>query len=209
MQETLVKSSSTSLAAWLHGQYIDRTFSQIVFTAARHTTCIVPLQCSLAGFGLHASFHYRFCCCGSARQAGSRQQALRDLFRRMDRRTRRRQHHPPVQVRNGPRTTSDSSPHARVPNTFSLEAQMETAQTVIDAYNAWDIDAILAYRTPDCQHQVLPSSMARAAQTNGEYRRYLSTIMPMFSNFTVAPPLSMVPCRVTEVGIGRGSQGDT
>ena len=86
---------------------------------------------------------------------------------------------------------------------------METAQTVIDAYNAWEIDAILAYRTPDCQHQVLPSSMARAAQTNGEYRRYLSTIMPMFSNFMVAPPLSMVPCRVTEVGIGRGSQGDT
>jgi ketosteroid isomerase-like protein len=86
---------------------------------------------------------------------------------------------------------------------------MGTAQTVIDAYNAWDIDAILAYRTPDCQHQVLPSSMARAAQTNDEYRKYLSTIMPMFSNFTVAPPLPMAPCRVTKVGTGRGSQGDT
>jgi ketosteroid isomerase-like protein len=86
---------------------------------------------------------------------------------------------------------------------------METAQTVIDAYNAWDINAILAYRTPDCEHQVLPSSMARAVQTNGEYRRYLSTIMPMFSNFTVAPPLPIAPFRLTKVGTGRGSQADT
>jgi hypothetical protein len=93
--------------------------------------------------------------------------------------------------------------------TLSLDAQKETAQTVIDAYNAWDIDAILAYRTPDCQHQVLPSSMACAAQTNGEYRRYLSMIMPMFLNFTVAPPLLIAPCRVTKVGTGCSSQGNT
>jgi hypothetical protein len=93
--------------------------------------------------------------------------------------------------------------------TLSLDAQKETAQTVIDAYNAWDIDAILAYQTPDCQHQVLPSSMACAAQTNSEYRRYLSMIMPMFLNFTVAPPLLIAPCRVTKVGTGYSSQGNT
>ncbi|KAF2022621.1 hypothetical protein EK21DRAFT_82880 [Setomelanomma holmii] len=67
----------------------------------------------------------------------------------------------------------------------SVEAQRTTAQTVIDAYNAWDIDQIMAYRTPDCQHQVLPSSMGRAAKSNDEYRAYLSTIMPLYSNFTV------------------------
>ena len=86
---------------------------------------------------------------------------------------------------------------------------METAQTVIDAYNAWDVDAILAYRTPDCQHQVLPSSMARAAQNNGEYRTYLSTIMPKFKNFTVPLSLPVAPCKVTKTETGRGSQGDT
>ncbi|KAL5396859.1 hypothetical protein PMIN03_012930 [Paraphaeosphaeria minitans] len=72
-------------------------------------------------------------------------------------------------------------------DTFSqLSAQKDTAKAVIDAYNAWDIDRILAYRTPDCQHQVLPASMGRAAKSNDEYRAYLSTIMPLFSNFTVA-----------------------
>ncbi|KAF3029620.1 hypothetical protein E8E12_000985, partial [Didymella heteroderae] len=67
----------------------------------------------------------------------------------------------------------------------SIETQMETVQAVIDGYNAWDTDAILAYRAPDCQHQVLPSSMGRAAQSNDEYRTYLSAVMPQFSNFTV------------------------
>lgn len=56
---------------------------------------------------------------------------------------------------------------------------MKTAQAVIDGYNAWDIDAILAYRSPNCQHQVLPSSMGRVSQNNDEYRIYLSTIMPL------------------------------
>ena len=169
-----MKSSSTSLATWLHGQYIDRTFSQIVFTAARHTTCI-PRPSSVLSRWLWPACIV----------------PLPLLL---------------LRLRKTSRLTSASSP--RLVPAYG-QTYTSTAQTVIDAYNACDIDAILAYRTPDCQHQVLPSSMARAAQTNGEYRRYLSTIMPMFSNFTVAPPLSMVPCRVTEVGIGRGSQGDT
>jgi hypothetical protein len=63
--------------------------------------------------------------------------------------------------------------------------QKETARTFIDAYNAWDIDAIMGYRAPGCQHRVLPSSLGRSAKTNDEYRDYLKTIMPLFSNFTV------------------------
>jgi hypothetical protein len=63
--------------------------------------------------------------------------------------------------------------------------QMETAETFINAYNAWDIDAIMGYRTPHCQHQVLPLSLGRSAKNNDEYRDYLKTIMPLFSNFTV------------------------
>lgn len=43
----------------------------------------------------------------------------------------------------------------------------------------------MAYRTPDCQHQVLPVSLGRAAKNNSEYRQYLDTIMPLYKNFTV------------------------
>jgi ketosteroid isomerase-like protein len=74
------------------------------------------------------------------------------------------------------------------PNTCSLAAQQDTARAVIEAYNAWDIDDILAYRAPDCKHRVLPASMNRAAKSNDEYRAYLSMIMPMYSNFTVRAP---------------------
>ncbi|KAF9730069.1 hypothetical protein PMIN01_12002, partial [Paraphaeosphaeria minitans] len=71
-------------------------------------------------------------------------------------------------------------------NACSLDAQKSTAKAVIDAYTAWDIDRILSYRTPECQHQVLPSSMGRGPESNDEYRAYLSTIMPLYSEFTVA-----------------------
>jgi hypothetical protein len=74
------------------------------------------------------------------------------------------------------------------PNTCSLAAQQDTARAVIEAYNAWDIDDILAYRSPDCKHRVIPASMDRAAKSNDEYRAYLSMIMPLYSNFTVRAP---------------------
>ena len=67
-------------------------------------------------------------------------------------------------------------------------AQQKTARAVIEAYNAWNIDDIMAYRSPDCKHRVLPASMNRAAKSNAEYRAYLSTIMHLYSNFTVSTP---------------------
>jgi hypothetical protein len=70
-------------------------------------------------------------------------------------------------------------------NIPSLRIQKETTRTFIRAYNAWDMEAILAYRTMDCQHHILPSSMGRPAQSNNDYREYLKGMMPLFSNFTV------------------------
>ncbi|RAR15476.1 hypothetical protein DDE83_001117 [Stemphylium lycopersici] len=67
----------------------------------------------------------------------------------------------------------------------NLLAQQDTARAVIEAYNAWNIDDIMAYRSPDCKHRVLPASMNRTAKTNAEYRAYLSEIMHLYSNFTV------------------------
>ncbi|EMD86779.1 hypothetical protein COCC4DRAFT_42212 [Bipolaris maydis ATCC 48331] len=76
-------------------------------------------------------------------------------------------------------TDAHMDPH---PN---LVAQQDTARAVIAAYNAWDIDDIMAYRSPDCKHRVLPTSMHRAARSNAEYRAYLSEVMHLYSNFTV------------------------
>ncbi|KAG9380216.1 hypothetical protein A1F94_009111 [Pyrenophora tritici-repentis] len=59
-----------------------------------------------------------------------------------------------------------------------------TAREVIRAYNVWDIEAILAYRTPDCKHQVLPLSMNRTGKSNDEYRAYFESIRPNYVNFT-------------------------
>ncbi|EMD88492.1 hypothetical protein COCC4DRAFT_29062 [Bipolaris maydis ATCC 48331] len=82
-------------------------------------------------------------------------------------------------------TTTPSKKYYPNANMCSLIAQKNTARAVIDAYNAWDIEAILAYQSPDCEHRVLPASINRAAKSNDEYRTYLNKIMPQYSNFTV------------------------
>ncbi|KAI2478371.1 hypothetical protein Ptr902_09984 [Pyrenophora tritici-repentis] len=66
----------------------------------------------------------------------------------------------------------------------NLVAQQATAREVIRAYNVWDIEAILAYRTPDCKHQVLPLFMNRTGKSNDEYRAYFESIRPNYVNFT-------------------------
>jgi hypothetical protein len=72
-------------------------------------------------------------------------------------------------------------------NMSTLAAQKATTKTVLDAYNAWDLEAILAFRTSDCQQQVLPASMGRPAMNNTQYRERLNQIMPWFRKFTVTP----------------------
>ncbi|RYN88811.1 hypothetical protein AA0120_g6873 [Alternaria tenuissima] len=66
----------------------------------------------------------------------------------------------------------------------NLEAQKVVAKEVIDAYNVWDIERILAYRTPDCKQQILPATLNRSPKSNDEYRAYFETIEPLCINFT-------------------------
>jgi hypothetical protein len=67
-----------------------------------------------------------------------------------------------------------------------LATQKNTAKTVIGAYNAWDLEKILACRSPDCETKVLPASMGRASRNNTEYRERMSQIMPWFKDFKVS-----------------------
>ncbi|KAK5627305.1 hypothetical protein RRF57_003020 [Xylaria bambusicola] len=61
----------------------------------------------------------------------------------------------------------------------------QTALAVIDTYNKWDLEAMLAIRTEDCVHQVIPQSLGRQPLNNAEYRTYFATWIPLFKDFTV------------------------
>lgn len=53
-------------------------------------------------------------------------------------------------------------------------------------YNAWDIEAILAPRAPDCVHSILPASLRQKAKNNDEYRRHFQHgFLKVFRNFQV------------------------
>jgi len=67
----------------------------------------------------------------------------------------------------------------------TLSAQKATAHTVIDGYNAWNMDKIMAYRTADCTQQVHPASLGRPIMNNTQYRERFSQMIPHFRNFKV------------------------
>ncbi|KAI3318184.1 hypothetical protein HD806DRAFT_512762 [Xylariaceae sp. AK1471] len=61
----------------------------------------------------------------------------------------------------------------------------QTALAVIDAYNKWSMDAIMAVRTDDCIQQILPKSLGRPEMDNTAYAAYFSAVIPYFEGFTV------------------------
>ncbi|KAH7040853.1 uncharacterized protein B0I36DRAFT_16186 [Microdochium trichocladiopsis] len=56
---------------------------------------------------------------------------------------------------------------------------------VVEAYNSWDLDKIMAIRAPECITQVLPRSLGRPEMKNDEYSKYLGGFMSAFTNFHV------------------------
>ncbi|TKA65024.1 hypothetical protein B0A55_10565 [Friedmanniomyces simplex] len=66
-----------------------------------------------------------------------------------------------------------------------LDNMKRTAKAVVDGYNKWDIDAIMAVRADNCIHHVLPKSLGREPRNNEDYRKYFASIMPLFKDFTI------------------------
>lgn len=64
-----------------------------------------------------------------------------------------------------------------------MSKRREIAIEVIEAYRAWDIERIMAYRTDDCTHLILPRSLKREPKNNASYRQYFASIMPAFQDF--------------------------
>lgn len=60
-----------------------------------------------------------------------------------------------------------------------------TTHAQLDAYKAWNVDAIVAPRADDCTYRYLPESMNQPTMDNDQFREYFSTIIPLLEGFDV------------------------
>lgn len=72
-------------------------------------------------------------------------------------------------------------------------------QRVLDAYAAWDLDAILADRAEECIYYARPESAGLPQKNNSEYRQwYTAEIMPLMKGgITVWPPTCLSRAELT------------
>ena len=88
--------------------------------------------------------------------------------------------------------TSTDKPHSHlddfaklVTGPERLSPMRQTAEAVIAAFNAMDIDGIIAHRSPDCMREFLPRSMKYPPQNNTTYARSLQELKLVFQNFSL------------------------
>ncbi|OCT44851.1 hypothetical protein CLCR_06484 [Cladophialophora carrionii] len=61
-----------------------------------------------------------------------------------------------------------------------LENMKRYTQRLLDAYAAWDLDAILADRAEECVYHARPGTTGLPPRNNAEYREWYTTeIMPL------------------------------
>lgn len=68
---------------------------------------------------------------------------------------------------------------------MSRSVLLETANAVLNSYNIWTVEALMAVRSPDCMHYILPDSLSRPSLNNEDYRAYFTPFMPAFRDFHV------------------------
>jgi len=68
-----------------------------------------------------------------------------------------------------------------MPSTSPLSTRRKTTLEILEAYESWSLDAIMSFRTPDCVHEVLPTSLPQ--MDNEGYRTFFAAIMPRVWNF--------------------------
>ncbi|KAF9059486.1 hypothetical protein BDP27DRAFT_1310838 [Rhodocollybia butyracea] len=66
-----------------------------------------------------------------------------------------------------------------------MSQRRQTALAIIDAYNNWDLPAILSFRDSNCIHQILPKSLNRPPLSNSDYETYFTPWLKAFTNFHV------------------------
>ena len=85
----------------------------------------------------------------------------------------------------------------------------QTAMSLISGNNAWDIDAIIYPRAPNCTQQVLPARLGRPLMDNDSYRQFFTAIMPMFEDWTLTAYDVAEDQKANKVVIHAGSTATT
>ncbi|KAK0516664.1 hypothetical protein JMJ35_001267 [Cladonia borealis] len=92
---------------------------------------------------------------------------------------------------------------------MSRSILLETANAVIESYNTWTPEAVMAYRAPDCIMQILPASLGRQPMNNEQYLAYFTSIMPELRNFHVTVKNTIVDEEARKVAMHASSTATT
>lgn len=68
---------------------------------------------------------------------------------------------------------------------MAKSTQLQTAETLVKAFNSMDIDTIISLRAPTCLRQILPAALGHKPTTNDQYRASLYKLKPIFQNFSL------------------------
>lgn len=89
---------------------------------------------------------------------------------------------------------------------------MHTAKTLFDALNKWNIEEIMALRTPDCVHRLLPSSLDQPPLDNDAFRQFVEHVMlgiPKGFNFVTDEKAPLVDESAGKVVVFAKSRAET
>ena len=84
-----------------------------------------------------------------------------------------------------------------------------TAQSVLDGYNAWSMEAILAPRSNNCTQYILPHSLGIPPMDNSQYASFFRPNLPNFRNFHVDAQETVVDAEARKVVMVASSTADT
>ncbi|KAJ9604944.1 hypothetical protein H2200_010333 [Cladophialophora chaetospira] len=89
---------------------------------------------------------------------------------------------------------------------------LHTAKNLFVTYNKWNVEDIMAIRTSDCTHRVLPSSLGQAPLDNDAFRRFVENLMlgiPKGFNFTIDEKTPLVDESARKVVVFAKSKAET
>ncbi|KAK3695709.1 hypothetical protein B0T22DRAFT_456034 [Podospora appendiculata] len=107
-------------------------------------------------------------------------------------------------------TEAEVSGSAQAPSSPPISTRRKTALAAIESYNSkWNLENMIAWRAPDCIHEILPTSLKVPAMDNKSYDAYFATNLTVFSNFRVTVNDVMEDAAANKVVVWAHSTADT
>ncbi|KAJ9143301.1 hypothetical protein NKR23_g6559 [Pleurostoma richardsiae] len=67
-----------------------------------------------------------------------------------------------------------------------IRAQLaKIAASFVAEFNKWTAEGVIAHRSPNCKHTILPASLEFPPRTPAEYQAFLAPVLPVMRNFTL------------------------